>query len=208
MLSALWSKAACVWVSVRPYSSVVATCNLKASLTRAGDFGPQKQLARSHKKEPRSFSDMHTSRQSPHPAALVHCAGSRWLLWDGERPPSRVNAPSGRNRCDQQSGVCFYHQSRNVSVRQNWQRTWKNSFETDSALLLKDKWKPAEPLNRLDNIFALEGDFFYAFFFRTQKTLQRQKTLSSTLRSSLSLPPLPLFSFFLPPCQSPSPSLR
>lgn len=141
MLSALWSKAACVWVLVRPHSSVVATCNLKASLTRASDLAPQKQLARSHENEPRSFSDMHTSRQTPHPAALVHCAGSRWLLWDGERPPSWVNAPSGRNRCDRRSGVCFYHQSRNVSGWQNWQRMWKNSTETDSALLLKDKIK-------------------------------------------------------------------
>lgn len=45
MLSALWSKAACVWVSMRPYSSVVANCNLEAFLTRAGDLAQQKQLA-------------------------------------------------------------------------------------------------------------------------------------------------------------------
>lgn len=79
-----------MWVSMRPYSSVVANCNLEAFLTRAGDLAQRKQLATSHEKEPRSFSDKHTSRQSPHPAALARLlavSAPGGFFERGERPP-------------------------------------------------------------------------------------------------------------------------
>lgn len=66
----------------------------------------------------RSFSDVHASRRSlvQRHSYTVQAPGG---FCETVKDHPRVNAPSGRNRCDWRSGVCFYHQSQNVSVQQN-----------------------------------------------------------------------------------------